>query len=192
MKFELDKREDLTIFKLEERRLDTNVSAALKSEFIVLTQADGITNLLVDLSHVEFADSTGLSALLVAHRAVTAKGGLFGLVAAQPAVEKLIGISHLDRVLLMYDNMEDAVVDFKIMMEDSAEDEEDDPYYDEDLEDFQSGGKSTAKGKRVGGADDEDDFDADFEAGFDEDSDEPTDDFLDEFDDEDLSPRKKR
>lgn len=181
MKFQLDKRDNLTIFKLEERRLDTTVASALKSEFIVLTQADDILNLLVDLSAVEFADSSGLGALLVAHRSVTSQGGLFGLVAAQPAVEQLIGISQLDRVILMYDTMDDAIADFEIMMED--EDKSDDPFYDEDLDEYQSGRGGFAESKRVGGADEQDDdFDADFE---DELGDEASDDFFDDnYDDE--------
>lgn len=136
MKYELDKRENLTIFKLEEERLDAAITSQLKGEFVVLTQADSILNLLVDLSDVTFADSSGLSSLLMAHRAVTSAGGLFGIVGATGAVEKLIGISHLDRVFLMYDKLDDAVTDFEIQLEEMDEEEED-PFYDEDLENYQ-------------------------------------------------------
>ena len=187
MKYQLDKRENLSIFKLEERRLDSNNAAKLKSEFIVLTQADVIENLLVDMSQVEFSDSTGLSALLIAHRAISAKDGLFGLVGAQPAVEKLIGISHLDRVILMYDNLEDAIVDFEIMLEDKEAAEED-PFFDEDLENYQDE-NSGVKSKKKKAADDDDDF-GDF-------GEETEDEFGDEFgefgdDSDDDFPKKKR
>lgn len=91
----------------------------------------------------------------------TGKGGIFGLVGAQPAVEKLIGISHLDRVLLMYDNMEDAITDVSIQMEE--EDPSADPFYDEDLHNFQTGGKGSGKKAKSADDDDDDDLSDEFE-----------------------------
>lgn len=206
MKFELDKRENLAIFKLKESRLDSSIAAQVKGEFVTLLSADDIQNLIVDMSEVTFSDSSGLSCLLVAHRICSNNGGLFGLVGCQPTVEKLIGISHLDRVIQMYDNMEDAVVDFEIQMEDFEEvappvdeDEEPeddptkDPYYDPDLDAFQGGkGVPTGGSKKRSKTDDDDDF-------LDEEADELPDDLLDgddsfddDFDDDDLTPRKRK
>ncbi|NUQ80508.1 MAG: STAS domain-containing protein [Bacteroidetes bacterium] len=161
MKYELDKREEVAIFKLKNQRLDSAIASQVKSEFVTLLAADDIQNLLLDLSEVQFADSSGLSSILVAHRMTTGKGGIFGLVGAQPAVEKLIGISHLDRVLLMYDNMEDAITDVSIQMEE--EDPSADPFYDEDLHNFQTGGKGSGKKAKSADDDDDDDLSDEFE-----------------------------
>ncbi|MCK6600257.1 MAG: STAS domain-containing protein [Bacteroidetes bacterium] len=204
MKFELDKRDTLAIFKLKEHRLDSTISPAVKGEFVTLLSADGIQNMLVDMTEVSFCDSSGLSCLLVAHRICNNNGGLFGLVGCQPAVEKLIGISHLDRVIQMYDNIEDAVVDFEIQMEDledelpeEGEEDEDptkDPFYDPDLDTFQRGGSAPAAGKRRAAADD-DEFDGGDLDEFNDDApgdDDSYPDFDDSFEDEDLSPRKRK
>ena len=68
MNFEIKKIDDITIFKLNEKRLDTNISGLVKGEFTLLLKVEGVTKLIVDLSEVETCDSSGLSSILVANR----------------------------------------------------------------------------------------------------------------------------
>jgi anti-sigma B factor antagonist len=63
-----------------------------------LSQAidNGNTSIVLDLSAVEFIDSTGLSVLLSGLRRVTAAQGHLALVCANPTVLRLFQITSLD------------------------------------------------------------------------------------------------
>jgi anti-sigma B factor antagonist len=56
----------------------------------------GRTRLVLDLSGVEFIDSTGLSVLLNGLRLVTQRDGQMALVCANPTVLRLFHITRLD------------------------------------------------------------------------------------------------
>ena len=99
MNFETKRIDDITVFKLNEKRLDTNISGLLKGEFTLLLKVEGINKLIVDLSEVESCDSSGLSALLVANRTLNSSNGSIRLVAPSEKVLTLIKITQLDRVL---------------------------------------------------------------------------------------------
>jgi anti-anti-sigma factor len=108
MQFELRKNGSATVFKLKERRLDATISPELKGEFLVLCDAN-TANLILDLSEVEFCDSSGLSALLIAERKMREFGGVVKLAGLQKKVLSLIKISHLDRAFSIYDTVAKAL-----------------------------------------------------------------------------------
>lgn len=97
MNFDVQKNRTSTILKLKERKLDSSVSPELKGEFLILCNPK-VENLVVDLADVEFCDSSGLSALLIADRKMKEHGGSVKLVNVQKKVASLIKISMLDRV----------------------------------------------------------------------------------------------
>ncbi|GHE69046.1 MULTISPECIES: STAS domain-containing protein [Roseivirga] len=98
MKFSIDKKELFTVFKLQEEKLDSTLSPELKSELVSL-QAQGVKNLILNLSETKYADSSGLSALLTGNRAYTENGGAFILSEVTSFVDKLLTISQLKNVL---------------------------------------------------------------------------------------------
>jgi anti-anti-sigma factor len=98
MKFTVDKKERYCIFKLDEPKLDSLISADLKSELVILNQ-EGYRNIICDLTEVTFMDSSGLSALLIGNRLCKDSKGTFVLMNCQDAVMKLIKISQLDTIL---------------------------------------------------------------------------------------------
>jgi len=65
--------------------------------------------LVVDLSEVEFMDSTGLSALLVAYRQAVELGSSLLIAGAKPAVRRVLEITKLDVLLEHHDDVADAV-----------------------------------------------------------------------------------
>ena len=67
-----------------------------KENFLVLCKPQ-LKELVIDLSNVEFCDSSGLSALLIAERKMRENGGTVKLVGVHKKVLSLIKISHLDR-----------------------------------------------------------------------------------------------
>ena len=108
MKYTIDKQETYTIFKLNEPKLDSLLSPSLKTELITLS-AEGVKNIILDLSEVNYTDSSGLSSLLVGNRTIQQGGGIFVLAALSEHTMKLIKISQLDGVLNILPTVEEAI-----------------------------------------------------------------------------------
>ncbi len=96
MKYETTQNGTSVIFKLKEKRLDSNISPELKGEFLILCKPQ-TKELKIDLSDVEFCDSSGLSALLIAERKMRANGGKVKIIGVQKKILSLLKITHLDQ-----------------------------------------------------------------------------------------------
>ena len=108
MKYTVDKQEKYSLLKLQEEKLETSIAPGLKSDFITL-HAEGVKNLILDLSEVKYIDSSGLSALLVGNRIFHEDGGMFILSSITDHVMKLIKISQLDNVLNLFKTTEESI-----------------------------------------------------------------------------------
>ena len=108
MKFAVDKHEKYILIKLNESKLNSLVTPQLKSE-LILINTEGQRNIILDLSQVKFADSSGLSALLVGHRLCKNAEGSFILTGLNEAVSRLITISQLENVLSIVQTTEEAI-----------------------------------------------------------------------------------
>jgi anti-sigma B factor antagonist len=108
MKYTIDKQEKYSLLRLHEEKLDSSVAPSLKSELITL-HAEGVRNIILDLSEVKYTDSSGLSALLVGNRIVQEEGGIFVLSSLSDHTMKLIKISQLDSVLNILPKVEEAI-----------------------------------------------------------------------------------
>jgi anti-anti-sigma factor len=108
MNFTIEQDERGTIFRPKEARLDSLVAPELKAEFLILAQPD-VSKLIVDLSDVEYIDSTGLSALLLARRQMVSHEGDVRLVGVRPEVQSLLELTQLDRVFPSYDTVGEAL-----------------------------------------------------------------------------------
>ncbi len=108
MKYNIDKQDQYAVLTLEEENLNSVIAPQLKSDFIILNQ-EGTRNLILDLSQVRFVDSSGLSAILTAHRLWKDQGSFVIAGELQPMVTKLIEISRLDTILAMAPTISEAV-----------------------------------------------------------------------------------
>ncbi|GAB3204152.1 MULTISPECIES: STAS domain-containing protein [Pontibacter] len=108
MKYTIDKKENYTTITIDEKKLDTSIAPDLKSEFVKLN-AEGITNLILDLNNVKYTDSSGLSSILIANRLCNSSNGLLILTGLQDHVMKLITISKLESVLNILPTVEEAI-----------------------------------------------------------------------------------
>jgi anti-anti-sigma factor len=108
MKYTIDKQEKYSLLRLHEEKLDSSVAPSLKSELITL-HAEGVKNIILDLSEVKYTDSSGLSALLVGNRIVQEEGGIFILTCLSEHTMKIIKISQLDSVLNILPTVEEGV-----------------------------------------------------------------------------------
>ncbi len=108
MKYTIDKQEKYSLLHLHEEKMDSSVAPGLKSELITL-HAEGIRNIILDLSEVKYTDSSGLSALLVGNRIMQEEGGIFILTSLSEHTHKLIKISQLDSVLNIVPSVQEAI-----------------------------------------------------------------------------------
>jgi anti-anti-sigma factor len=107
MKYTIDKQERFAVLNLQEENLNSVVAPNLKSELVILSN-EGIPNLILDLSHVKYVDSSGLSAILTANR-LWKSNGFFVLTGIKhDPVRKLIEISRLDSVLTILPTAEES------------------------------------------------------------------------------------
>lgn len=72
---------------------------------------DGATHILIDLRNTDYLDSTAMGTLVGVLRRVAENGGWVRLVGARPRVRKLFEITHLDKVLPIFETEKDALSD---------------------------------------------------------------------------------
>lgn len=111
--FELKRTEDIAIFRLNEKRFDASIAGLVKGEFTILLHTDDVNKLIIDLEEVEYCDSSGLSAILLAYRILQAEEGQIRIASPTKNVRSLIEISQLDRILPICEDVDKALEDLK-------------------------------------------------------------------------------
>lgn len=111
--YEIKKQGDIAIFKLNEKRFDASIAGFVKGEFTILLHTEEIKKLIIDLSEVEYCDSSGLSSILLAFRILQSNEGQIRLASPTKNVKTLIEISQLDRVLPICNTVNEAVKDLE-------------------------------------------------------------------------------
>ena len=90
MNFLLEEVDDIAVMRLKEQRLDSMVAPDLKAQILILLSNEKRGKIIVDLSQVEYADSSGLGALLFSLRQAREMGTAFVLCGAQKRVLTLL------------------------------------------------------------------------------------------------------
>lgn len=107
MKFALDKKEFFVVIELMEEKLMSTNAPKFKSELAILG-AEGFRNMIINLKNVQFVDSSGLSALLLANRMCNEARGTLALCHLGSQVQSLIKISQLDDILNIFSTLSEA------------------------------------------------------------------------------------
>lgn len=108
MNFKIEDKGDLTIVRCVSEKLDALIAPELKTLFLHHSN-NGSNKFVIDLSHVKYCDSSGLSALLVGNRIIKEKEGSLNIFGLNPMVEKIISISQLDTVFNISESEETAL-----------------------------------------------------------------------------------
>lgn len=87
--------------------LDLATSPTVRAALTEATEK-GHQDLIVDLTQLEFLDSTGLGALIGAHRRAAENGGSLRLIVADGPIARLLNITGLIRIFAVYHSLEDA------------------------------------------------------------------------------------
>ena len=85
--------------------IDLYTAPRLQSELSATMRAADPALVVVDMSGVEFCDSTGMNVLLAAHRAATERGGSLTLAAPRPSVRKILEVTGLQSVFTIHDDL---------------------------------------------------------------------------------------
>jgi len=83
-------------------------SAPQLRERLTTLRPPDVRNVILELSDLEFIDSTGLGLILGALRRMREAGGTLRVVGAQGAVLRVLEITDLDKVIPMFPDLESA------------------------------------------------------------------------------------
>lgn len=108
MKFTIEKTEKYVLFQLHEEKLTSITAPDLKTELVTLN-AEGFNNIILNMSDVKYADSSGLSSILIGNRVCSNSGGLFVMCNVNEHVMKLLKISQLDTILTLLNTVEEGI-----------------------------------------------------------------------------------
>jgi anti-sigma B factor antagonist len=84
--------------------IDLYTAPRLHGELVAALSVDYPVRLVVDMSGVEFCDSTGMNVLLAAHRRAQEHGGELQLAAPRPGVRKILQVTGLESVFTVTDD----------------------------------------------------------------------------------------
>jgi anti-sigma B factor antagonist len=105
--FRLDDMADGLAVVRAEGRLNMVAAPELR-ELVATAVKAGKVRIVVDLSQVEFMDSSGLGALIGALKTTRQAGGDLRIAAPSEQVSLVLALSNVDRILTPYPNPDDA------------------------------------------------------------------------------------
>ncbi len=85
--------------------IDLYTAPRLQAELTAALAGTKPAQIVVDMSAVEFCDSTGMNVLLAAHRLASEKGGDLTLAAPRPPVRKILEVTGLQSVFTIHDDL---------------------------------------------------------------------------------------
>ncbi|MBI4899048.1 MAG: STAS domain-containing protein [Actinobacteria bacterium] len=108
--FQVDEvRAGVSVIRVEGRL--NMVAAPELRDVVAQAVASGRTRLVVDLSGVEFMDSSGLGALIGALKTTRQAGGDLRIASPGEQVTMVLQLSNVDRILKPYRSSDDAFTD---------------------------------------------------------------------------------
>ncbi len=106
-----EKQEHCVVLRIEENRLDAVVSQDLKECLLTMIK-NGDTDIGIDMSPVDFVDSTGLGVLVSVLNSLGQNGSLF-FWGVSSSVKSMFELTQLYKVFEIYETEEDALAKFK-------------------------------------------------------------------------------
>ena len=89
--------------------VDLESAPALTETLRTLLETIGAKPLVLDLTEVEFMDSSGLGVLVGVHQQAAVQGGALILAGPHPRVAKILRITKLDKVFTVVDTVDEAM-----------------------------------------------------------------------------------
>lgn len=103
----LEEVEGISVVRIEEKFIDAMNAPQLKVDLSALLKPK--MHLIIDLSHVEFLDSSGMGVLLAIMRQVVSMGGTMKIAGVSKPVKTLLELVRFNKILDIFDTVESAV-----------------------------------------------------------------------------------
>lgn len=107
MKLSIQREGTLDIVVVEADRIDAAVAIQFKDQMRALT-AGSANRVLLDLSQVDFIDSSGLGAIVASMKAMQA-GQKLELTGLSPTVDKVFRMTRMDSIFAIHPTVKDAI-----------------------------------------------------------------------------------
>lgn len=104
-----EKQGEVLVYKLR-GSLDLSTSPSVRAA-LMEAAGEGTHDIIVDLTNLEFIDSTGLGALIGAHRRALEHQGKVRLAVGDGPIGRLLNITGLIRIFPVYRTLEDALAE---------------------------------------------------------------------------------
>jgi anti-sigma B factor antagonist len=101
---------DVAVVELREKALDASNSESFKKT--IAGTLETFQKVIIDLSRVEFIDSSGCGALLSCLRQLSDRKGELRICGVQKNVQRLFELVRMNRIVDIYPTKEDAVKGF--------------------------------------------------------------------------------
>lgn len=88
--------------------VDVYTAPQLKQQIITMLD-NNITNVVVDLTNVEYLDSTALGVLIGGLKRLRERDGSLNLVCPNPRIRRIFEITGLDKIFDMYQSQNEAL-----------------------------------------------------------------------------------
>jgi anti-sigma B factor antagonist len=105
--FAVEMAGDVPIVRAPEE-IDVANAAGLRAALLQAAER-GDEILVVDMSHTQFCDSTGLHVLVRAHKRAQAEGGELLLVISTAAVLRIFAVTGIDRMIPSFSTLDEAL-----------------------------------------------------------------------------------
>lgn len=105
-------RDNILIITLQNARLDAVNASLFKNNALELIRRLGLVKVAIDLSHVQFIDSSGLGALLAIQRTLNKEEGALKLAHLNKNMQTMFEIVSMHRILAIYPTIEDTIKSF--------------------------------------------------------------------------------
>jgi anti-sigma B factor antagonist len=107
MKLLQEKIGDINVIVVHEKTIDARNAQAVKAKIQAMLLPD--MKLVLDLSPVEFLDSSGLGALLSCLRQLTSSGGQMKLTGVSKPVRAILELVRFHRIIDIYNDRDEAL-----------------------------------------------------------------------------------
>lgn len=108
MQMDITRRDDVAVFHLRERRLDACAAGDFKDQIIDFID-EGNHRLVLDMSEVDFVDSSGLGAMVSVLKRVGLDGDLV-VCGVCEAVMRMFRLARMDKIFSLVGSEDEALV----------------------------------------------------------------------------------
>ncbi|MDC1067855.1 STAS domain-containing protein [Candidatus Kapabacteria bacterium] len=108
MNYIIERKENLVIFQINDKKIEGTISANYKAEFLIFCQPE-LNAFIIDLHAVESMDSAGFGALLLAYRQLKDHGIPVILTRVNEYIKSLMDMTQINSLFEFDDSIKEAI-----------------------------------------------------------------------------------